>query len=128
LAANAVQLYANQYPGVIHPQAYQYQTRFRLDPFPIFTYEADGVEIEKTVFMPQGENATVVQYRIKTPSDSVWLEVRPLIPFRDYRGATQNRAVDATASLEPGLIGMTPYEGVLRMYLAHDADAVEKTG
>src|SRR5215510_8377362 len=28
-------LSANQYPGVIHPQGYQYLKSFRLDPFPI---------------------------------------------------------------------------------------------
>ena len=44
-------LSANQYPGVIHPQGFQHQTRFRLDPFPVFTYEVEGVEIEKFVFM-----------------------------------------------------------------------------
>ena len=38
-------LSANQYPGVIHPQGYQYQTGFRLDPFPVFTFRVDGVEI-----------------------------------------------------------------------------------
>jgi predicted glycogen debranching enzyme len=129
IGGKRVELSANQYPGAIHPQGYQYQTRFRLDPFPIFTYETGGVEIEKTVFMPHGENTTVVQYRIITSSDSVWLEVRPLIAFRDYHGTThENDALDATVSSEPGLIGMTPYEGVPRMYLAHDADAVEKTG
>src|SRR5262249_8555607 len=65
----------------------------------------------------------------ETPSDSVWLELRPLIAFRDYHGTThENGVIDATVSSEPGLIGMTPYDGVPRMYLAHDADAVENTG
>src|SRR5215831_21338591 len=59
IGGKRVELSANQYPGTIHPQGYQYQTRFRLDPFPVFTYETDGVEIEKTVFMPHGENTTV---------------------------------------------------------------------
>ena len=31
------ELSSNQYPGVIHPQGFQYQTAFRLDPFPTFT-------------------------------------------------------------------------------------------
>ncbi len=53
---------ANQYPGVIHPQGFNYQISFRPRPFPIFTYEIDGVRIEKSVFMVHGENTTVVQY------------------------------------------------------------------
>jgi predicted glycogen debranching enzyme len=56
------ELSANQYPGVVHPDGFKYQTGFRLDPFPVFTYEVEGVRLEKRVFMVQGENTTVVQY------------------------------------------------------------------
>src|SRR5258708_33537773 len=44
-------LSVNRYPGAVHPQGYRFLKEFRLDPFPIFTYEVDGVEIEKRVFM-----------------------------------------------------------------------------
>jgi predicted glycogen debranching enzyme len=37
----------NRYPGVVHPCGFRYLKRFRLDPFPVFTYEVDGMEIEK---------------------------------------------------------------------------------
>jgi len=36
--------------------------------------------------------------------------------------------LNATVSSEPGLCSVAPYEGVPRLYLAHDADAVEITG
>ena len=36
-------LSANRYPGVVHPQGFRHLQRFRLDPFPIATYEVDGV-------------------------------------------------------------------------------------
>src|SRR5262245_66112142 len=35
------ELSANQYPGAIHPQGFLFQTGFRLDPFPVFTYEVE---------------------------------------------------------------------------------------
>ena len=60
-------LSANQYPGVVHPQGYKYQTGFRLDPFPVFTYEVEGIIIEKSVFMAYGENTTIVQYEFRLP-------------------------------------------------------------
>src|SRR6266481_8381599 len=41
------QLSANQYPGAVYPQGQEYLRRFRLDPFPIFSYEVDGIELEK---------------------------------------------------------------------------------
>src|SRR5437667_10714443 len=37
------ELSCNRYPGVIHPQGYQYLTGFRSDPFPVFVYEVDGL-------------------------------------------------------------------------------------
>src|ERR1041385_4671316 len=58
------ELSANQYPGVVHPQGFNYQTGFRLDPFPVFTYEVEGVVLQKSVFMVQGQNTTVVQYEL----------------------------------------------------------------
>src|SRR5437868_10417775 len=36
-------LSANQYPGTVHPRGFQYLKSFRLDPFPVFTYEIKGV-------------------------------------------------------------------------------------
>src|ERR1700704_1387449 len=59
-------LSSNRYPGVVHPQGFRYLTNFRLDPFPIFTFEVEGVTIEKTVFMVYGENTTVAQYELKS--------------------------------------------------------------
>ena len=60
----AFDLSVNQYPGAIHPQGYQYLKAFRLDPFPVFTYEVEDIEMEKSVFLVHGENTVVVQYRV----------------------------------------------------------------
>ena len=76
------ELSANQYPGVVHPQGFRFQTGFRLDPFPVFTYEVERLQIEKSVFMVQGENATVIQYQIVSskPADSSLLNAHVLRP------------------------------------------------
>ena len=37
------ELSANRYPGVVHPQGFRYLKQFRLDPFPVFTYEINGI-------------------------------------------------------------------------------------
>src|SRR5713226_7627316 len=68
------ELSANQYPGAIHPQGFQYQTGFRFDPFPVFTYQVKETQIEKSIFMVQGENTVVVQYefrKLRSPSQSL---------------------------------------------------------
>src|SRR5215213_3137881 len=126
------ELSANQYPGAVHPQGFQYQTGFRLDPFPKFTYEVQGVRLEKSVFMVQGENTTVVQYDIfKTPSDSSCysLEIRPLIAFRDYHSTThENAALNPHVETENGLSTIKPYEDLPALHFAHDAAALDTNG
>ena len=116
-------LSANRYPGAIHPHGYQLLKEFRLDPFPVFTYEAGGVTLEKSVFMVHGENATVVEYRLN--GGPAQLEVRPLIAFRDYHHLThRNEALNAAVQIEPGLATVKPYDGLPALHFAHDAAAV----
>jgi predicted glycogen debranching enzyme len=111
-------LSANRYPGVVHPQGFRYLKQFRLDPFPVFTYEIEGIEIEKTVFMIHGENSTVVQYDLAEHNPSrriqnLRLEVRPLIAFRDYHSTThENVAINREIEQRPGLATIAPYQGL----------------
>jgi hypothetical protein len=86
----------------------------------VFTYEIEGIEIEKTVFMIYGENSTVVYYRVtknnhpESPKN-LRLELRPLIAFRDYHSTThQNGALNSELKEEAGLTAVTPTKGCLR--------------
>ncbi len=133
------ELSANQYPGVIHPQGFQFLTQFRLDPFPVFTYLVEGLEIEKSVFMVHGENSTVIQYRVRVASSPsahyplttshCCLEVRPLLAFRDYHSTThENGALNPHVRTEAGLAAVSPYDGLPTLYVAHNAADLEATG
>ena len=128
------ELSANQYQGVVHPEGFKYQTGFRLDPFPVFTYEVEGVRLEKRVFMVQGENTTVVQYQVPEPSEGrtavpILLEVRPLIAFRDYHSTThENGALNSTVATQDGLTTLKPYSDLPALYLAHDDAQIDLNG
>ncbi|MGH9875262.1 MAG: amylo-alpha-1,6-glucosidase [Pyrinomonadaceae bacterium] len=127
------ELSANQYPGAVHPLGFNFQTGFRLDPFPVFTYEVEGVKLEKSVFMVQGENTTVVHYEIshmeRMQANSYRLEIRPLIAFRDYHSTThENGALNPYVETENGLATVKPYSDLPSLYLAHDPAAVETNG
>jgi len=124
------ELSANQYKGVIHPQGFNYQTGFCLDPFPRFTYEIEGVRLYKSVFMVQGENATVIQYELEhTNHQDIKLEVRPLIAFRDYHGTThENGNLNTQIEIAPGLTTLRPYTGLPALYLAHDPADIDANG
>ncbi|MBX3277842.1 MAG: amylo-alpha-1,6-glucosidase [Acidobacteria bacterium] len=126
------ELSANQYPGAVHPNGYEYLRRFRLDPFPVFTYSVNGVEIEKSLFLVHGENTLVVQYKRRKKSGSIsscLLELRPLASFRDYHSLThENEAFNRSVQLEQGRLRLQPYTGLPELHISHDADSVEITG
>jgi predicted glycogen debranching enzyme len=127
-------LSANRYPGVIHPQGFNYLKQFRLDPFPVFTYEVEGIEFEKSVFMIQGENSTVIQYELRRNNrpdvpKNLRLEIRPLIAFRDYHGTThENSGINPAVQERSGLASVSPYQGLPSLHLAHNAIELRKTG
>jgi len=122
------ELSTNRYPGVLHPRGFDYLVNFRLHPFPVFRYELGGIDIEKTVFMVHGENATVVQYTL-LGDRACTLEIRPLMAFRDYHSLTrQNDALQGAFVSADGHVMFRPYDGVPTLYLAHEDAAIEKTG
>ncbi|HUS09173.1 MAG TPA: amylo-alpha-1,6-glucosidase [Pyrinomonadaceae bacterium] len=128
------ELSANQYPGAVHPEGFKYQTGFRLDPFPVFTYEVEGMRLEKRVFMVQGENTTVVQYEVSVPPEGrtavpIVLKVRPLIAFRDYHSTThENGALNSNVETQDGLTTIKPYSDLPALYFAHDTAQIDVNG
>ena len=94
---------------------FQYLKQFRLDPFPTFTFGVESTELEKTVFMVQGENTTVIQYRVEGRAARVQLEIRPLIAFRDYHNLThENGALNSRIEQQLGQISLSPMQAFLR--------------
>ena len=131
------ELSANQYPNdTVYPNGYRYLKNFRLAPFPVWTYKIENVEIEKKIFMADGENTTVVEYKIKNsefkhqPDEpKIKLELKPLLSFVDYHHL-QRENVDFDLSFEASenLVTVKPFAQFPPLYLAHNAQAVEKTG
>ncbi len=134
LDGRSIELSTNRYPGVTHPQGFRYLKQFRLDPFPIFTFEVEGIEIEKMLFMIHGQNTTVIEYQFKISGTALApkkaeLEVRPLIAFRDYHSTThENAALNPHVEMLSGTLTVTPYKGLPSLYLAHDASSVDTAG
>src|SRR5438067_1074303 len=124
-------LSANQYTGAIYPEGYSRLEEFRLDPFPICTYVADGVELQRTMFMVHGQNTTAIQYHVRGQnSRAVHLEVRPLIAFRDYHSLThENGGLDRSIQVHSEtLFSVRPYHDLPNLYFAHDADGLNAQG
>ncbi len=124
-------LSTNRFPGAIHPEGFRLLTGFRTDPFPAFTWQVDGVVVEKEVFLPHGENTVCVTWRIvSAPKDAgpIGLEVRPLVAFRDFHAlAHENAELDGRVDLSERRVRVAPWTGLPELFFAHDGRA-EKAG
>ncbi len=134
IADKSFELSANQYPNKIYPEGFRFLKDFRLEPFPVWTFEIEGIEIEKKIFMVYGENTTVIQYKIiKTKTEkqktNCVLELKPLLAFRDYhhlRQDTEDFNTDFQVSGET--ISVKPEPEIPELFFSHNAKSNEKTG
>ncbi len=131
-------LSANCYPGTIQPEGFLFLKHFRLDPFPLFTFEIGDIRLEKAIFLIHGQDTVVVDYSIsrhassgdgELASSQLFLEVNPLIAFRDYHStAHRNSDIDGRYQQERGCITLNPYPDQPSLFLAHNAERVDTTG
>ena len=136
-------LSANQYPNAIFPEGHKYLKSFRLAPFPVWTYEVEGIEIEKKIFMAYGQNTTVCQWSVvsgrwsekdqrpktQDPRPNTELQLRPLLSFVDYHALQRENAdVNPNFEVTENLVSVRPFAEMPALYFSHNAFAVEKTG
>ncbi|MEP6945086.1 MAG: amylo-alpha-1,6-glucosidase [Acidobacteriota bacterium] len=125
-------LSTNLFPGTVHPEGYKFIKSFRLDPFPIWTYDLGGVILEKRIFMIYGRNATAASWTLLSAENSsakVALEVRPLLSFVDYHHLQHGNNEFADDIVETGnVITMQPYAAMPPIFFTHNASAGEKSG
>jgi len=131
LGDRRIDLSTNEYAGAIHPEGYLLLTNFRLDPFPTWTFEVEGIQLEKSIFMPQGSNTVQVEYKLLQGPAAIepGLEVRPLVAFRDYHSTThENGALNPAIESAANSASIQPYAGLPRLYFAHDAIQLQHQG
>jgi predicted glycogen debranching enzyme len=125
-------LSTNLYRGnVVYPSGYMNLVEFRLDPNPIFAYGNGRWEVIKKIWMVHGQNTSVVEYTVNglDRSDDSYLEIRPLIAFRDYHGTThENEVLNRAVDQQEGVVAIQPYASLPKLYLAHDPAMVQADG
>ncbi len=121
---------ANQYPGAVFPQGYIYLKEFRIDPFPVWTYEAGGITLEKSVFMPHGVNAVTCNWRMKgRKAASGELELRPLLSFVDFHSLEHSDpSINQDFAGSAGFVSVQPFPSFPRLFFKHNAQNIERTG
>ncbi len=133
LNGRAFELATNTYPGAVHPAGYLLQSSFRQDPFPVFSWQIEDIELNKTVFLVHGESTVVVRYLLRAQGEAARhhcaLHVRPLIAFRDFHQLTHaNDSLDGYVAREVGRASIQPYRDLPPLHFAHDAESCEPSG
>jgi predicted glycogen debranching enzyme len=123
-------LATNQYPGTLYPEGHRHLSEFRLDPFPIWTYQAGGTVLEKRLFLVHGEQTVVVRYRASRPTQ---LRLRPFLAFRDYHALGHaNGNLDARVREAAGAsvrtLAVRPYEPLPDLRLHHTGGPFHRDG
>ncbi len=65
-------------------EGYKYLTDFNKEYVPVFNFNVNGIEIEKTICMKYRENTVCILYKIKNTENTIHLNVAPIINFRDF--------------------------------------------
>jgi predicted glycogen debranching enzyme len=75
---------------VIDPHGYRTIERFSLEgTTPVWTYAVADALVEKRIWMEQGANTTYVRYCVLRARGRLALDLKLLVNYRDYHGATR---------------------------------------
>lgn len=104
--------------GAVEPKGFQYIEEFQLEGnAPVWRYALGDARLEKRVWMQQGANTTYLQYRLVSAGAPTQLELKALVNYRDFHGATHagdwRMQIDGT---ERGL-RVVAFDGAVPFYL-----------
>jgi len=102
----------------IHPRGYTHLRKFEQAPFPRFIFTIDEITVTKEIFMPHGQNMTIIRYNIFGGNRDFTFIVHPLVAFVNFHQiATENRDFDTNTRYENNTLFMKPYENFPRLKL-----------
>ncbi len=77
---------ANQYPGTIHPNGFNYIANYKVDNNQaVVDFKHENFSLTKLLSSVQGENTTIIQYTNNGIS-AIHLEINPMLVYKDYHG------------------------------------------
>jgi predicted glycogen debranching enzyme len=104
--------------GAIEPQGYVHIESFRLDgTTPVWKFAIGDALLEKRVWMHHGQNTTYVQYTMLRASQSMELELRTLINYRDFHANTHAGDWHMKIDAVQGGLQVTAFDGAIPFYL-----------
>lgn len=117
-------LSTNCYPDAVHPSGYQLCTGFHTDPWPTWTFDCNGIIVQREIFTIHGRDLVAIQWSLPGRQDrQVTLRVRPKLTGRDYHAAHhENGRLSTQASIETGTVTWQPYTDLPPVRAFHSGD------
>lgn len=117
-----VPLSTNLYPGAVHPDGYRRCTGFSTEPWPTWTFDIQGVPVQREIFCLRGRDIVVVRWRRKNGSDPpLSLRVRPMLTGREYHTMHhENGALFPQAAIGDGYASWSPYGDLPSVRAVHN--------
>ena len=130
IGGRSYDLSANKYQGTGSPEGYLHLKGFRLDPYPIWTYEVAGLEIEKRLVMAHRSNTVGLSWKIKGRSRvRASLVIKPLAAFVDYHSlCREDESAVFGYEIADGQVTLVRQGFGTAMHLHHNGAGVEQTG
>ena len=106
-------LSTNLYPSAVHPSGYQYCVGFLTDPWPTWTFDCNGLGLQREVFMIHGRDVAIVQWTLLSKKKlSATLRVRPKLTGRDYHETHhENGGLSTESVIGNGAVAWQTYSG-----------------
>lgn len=89
LGGEKYDLYANVCKNYVS-HGYKYLESFEKEYIPKYTYDVNGVKIEKEISFVYGRNTVVIKYKVYNKELDAKLILTPIINFRDFHALTSN--------------------------------------
>ncbi len=114
-------LSTNCYPGAVHPSGYRYCTGFVTDPWPTWTFDCNGLILQREIFTVHGCDIVIVQWtRLDKKKQRAVLRVRPKLTGRDYHATHhENVSLRTEASIGEGTVSWQPYHDLPQVRAIH---------
>ena len=109
-------LSTNKYPGVQYPKGMQYLENFEASPFPLWKYKNPDWALEKSIFMVQNSNTSLVNYCNKG-KNTIILELHSLYSFTDFHVTFhENQATNFYSEIGINMMKTYPKYGALPIF------------
>ena len=101
-------------PDVIHPDGASRIESFEYNPWPRWRYKIDDLVIEHELFVPKGESAVFMSWKLVSPNDAdLKLKVRPFLSGRDFHSTHhENSAFHFETGQNGQRVTFRSYDGV----------------